>query len=187
MLPPDRLLTRLASHEVVSFLAVGGVGYVVDVTAFNYLRSAPLLIGLDPSVAKALAVGLAMIVTYLGNRAVTWRGESARGHHREVGLFIMFNVIGLGFSVLTLAISHDMLGLTSRLSDNISANVIGLALGTAFRYWTYKRFVFGATQKRPEEKLRGRACQIIERSEVIVVGSQSILGTFAEDQVPDDA
>jgi len=31
------------------------------------------------------------------------------------------------------------------------------------------------------------ACQIIERSEVIVVGSQSILGTFAEDQLPDDA
>ncbi|VXB52389.1 DUF6036 family nucleotidyltransferase [Aeromicrobium sp. 9AM] len=31
------------------------------------------------------------------------------------------------------------------------------------------------------------ACQIIERSEVIVVGSQSILGTFAEDQLPADA
>ena len=31
------------------------------------------------------------------------------------------------------------------------------------------------------------ACQIIERPEVIVVGSQSILGTFAEDQLPDDA
>ena len=31
------------------------------------------------------------------------------------------------------------------------------------------------------------ACQIIERSEVIVVGSQSILGTFVEDQLPDAA
>ena len=145
----SRILTRLATPEVVSFLAVGGVGYVVDVTAFNYLRSVPKLIGLDPSVAKTLAVGLAMIVTYVGNRAVTWRGESARGRHHEVALFILFNVIGLGFSVLTLAISHDLLGLTSRLSDNISANVIGLALGTAFRYWSYKRFVFGAAPERP--------------------------------------
>ena len=47
--------------------------------------------------------------------------------------------------MLTLAISHDVLGLTSRLADNISANVVGLALGTLFRYWSYKTFVFAHT------------------------------------------
>jgi hypothetical protein len=31
------------------------------------------------------------------------------------------------------------------------------------------------------------ACQIIERSEVIVVGSQAILGTFREDELPRQA
>jgi hypothetical protein len=31
------------------------------------------------------------------------------------------------------------------------------------------------------------ACQIINRPEVIVVGSQSILGTFREDELPADA
>ena len=137
------LIARRLSPEVVSFLTVGGVGYVVDVSAFNYLRTAPVLDALDPSVAKSLAVALAMVVTYVGNRAVTWRGRSARGRRREVALFVLFNVIGLGFSVLTLAVSHDLLGLTSRLADNISANVIGLALGTAFRFWSYRRFVFG--------------------------------------------
>lgn len=136
------LVQRLATPEVVSFLTVGGVGYVVDVTAFNYLRTAPVLVGMDPTVAKCLAVGLAMIVTYLGNRAFTWRGQSPHGRHPEVALFVLFNVVGLGLSVLTLAVSHNLLGLTSRLSDNISANVIGLALGTVFRYWSYKRFVF---------------------------------------------
>jgi putative flippase GtrA len=130
------------SPEVVSFLTVGGVGYVVDVSAFNYLRTAPILSALDPSVAKSLAVVLAMVVTYIGNRAVTWRGQSSSGRHREVALFVLFNIIGLGFSVLTLAVSHDLLGLTSRLADNISANGIGLALGTAFRFWSYRRFVF---------------------------------------------
>ncbi len=142
----SRLLARLASPEIVSFLTVGGVGYVVDVTAFNYLRTAPILIGLDPTVAKVIAVALAMVVTYVGNRAVTWRGETGQDRRREVALFIVFNVIGLGFSVVTLAISHDLLGLTSRLADNISANVIGLALGTVFRYWSYKRFVFAPAQ-----------------------------------------
>jgi len=31
------------------------------------------------------------------------------------------------------------------------------------------------------------ACQIIDRPELIVVGSQSILGTFREDELPADA
>ena len=31
------------------------------------------------------------------------------------------------------------------------------------------------------------ACQIIERPEVIVVGSQAILGSFREDELPADA
>jgi hypothetical protein len=54
----------------------------------------------------------------------------------------VFNIIGLLISVLTLELSHNMLGLTSRLADNISGNVIGVGLGTAFRYWSYRRFVF---------------------------------------------
>lgn len=142
------LIARRLSPEVVSFLTVGGVGYVVDVSAFNYLRTAPVLNALDPSVAKSLAVVLAMVVTYIGNRAVTWRGRSTGDRRREVALFVLFNVVGLGFSVLTLAVSHYLLGLTSRLVDNISANVVGLALGTAFRFWSYRRFVFGATERR---------------------------------------
>ena len=35
-----------------------------------------------------------------------------------------------------------MLGYTSILADNISGNVIGLALGTAFRFTFYKTWVF---------------------------------------------
>ena len=49
--------------------------------------------------------------------------------------------------MVTLVISHDLLGLTSRLADNVSANVIGLALGTLFRYWSYRRFVFAVPRR----------------------------------------
>lgn len=141
----DRLLSgALLTREVRSFLAVGGAGYVVDVAAFNLLRSVQPFAVLDPSVARTLAVALAMCVTYLGNRNLTWRDHSSGNRHREVGLFVLFNFVGFGFSLLTLVLSHDVLGLTSRLADNISANVVGLALGTIFRYLTYKRFVFAA-------------------------------------------
>lgn len=135
--------------ELTSFLAVGGAGYVVDVAGFNVLRDAPPISALDPSVARVLAVVAAMVVTYLGNRLLTWRDVPSVDRRREVGLFVLFNLVGLGMSVVCLLVSHDLLGLTSRMADNVSANVVGMALGTAFRFWSYKRFVFArATEGR---------------------------------------
>lgn len=136
------LLHRLANRETATFLSVGAAGYVVDVVAFNLLRSAYPLDVIDPVVARVLAVIAAMCVTYAGNRMLTWRGHRALDRRREVALFVVFNLIGLGFSIACLVVSHDLLGMTSRLADNVSANGVGLALGTMFRYVTYKRFVF---------------------------------------------
>lgn len=132
----------LPSREVMTFLAVGGAGYVVDVVAFNWLRGQPVTSALDPAVSKVLAVCAAMVVTYLGNRLLTWREHAGGGGRRRIGFFVLLNLIGLGIDVATLVVSHDVLGFTSALADNVSANVVGLALGTAFRYWSYRRFVF---------------------------------------------
>jgi DNA-binding LacI/PurR family transcriptional regulator len=52
------------------------------------------------------------------------------------------NSVGLAISVGCLWVSHYALGLTGPLADNISANVVGLALGTMFRFWSYRRWVF---------------------------------------------
>lgn len=143
------LVRRYATREVLTFLAVGGAGYVVDVAAFNVLLSVQPFAGWDPTVARTGAVVVAMVVTYCGNRWVTWRGEAAQDRRREVALFVLFNVIGLAISVLALWLSHDVLGLTTRLADNISANVVGLGLATVFRFWSYRRFVF-VVDRRPD-------------------------------------
>ncbi|GEP39640.1 hypothetical protein NPS01_33030 [Nocardioides psychrotolerans] len=132
----------LPSLEVPTFLLVGGAGYVVDVVTFNVLRDQTALADYHPTVSKVLAVAAAMVVTYLGNYMLTWRDRNSAHRGRQVALFVAFNVIGLAISLAALIVSHDVLGLTSRLADNISANVIGLGLGTAFRYWSYRRFVF---------------------------------------------
>jgi putative flippase GtrA len=147
---PEAVLGTLTSPEMVTFLTVGGLGYVVDVASFNVLRSTPGLVGVDPSYARVLAVALAMVVTYLGNRLFTWRGCSTGVRRREVVLFVVFNVVGLGPSVVTLIVSHDLLGLTSQLADNLSVN---------------KRFVFvsppqqaaGRLSQRPTLELRSPA------------------------------
>jgi dolichol-phosphate mannosyltransferase len=130
--------------EVFMFLAVGGVGYVVDVVAFNVFQSVEPFKALDPAYARTVAVVLAILVNYIGNRAWTWRDVASDDRKRELSLFVLFSLIGFGFSLAALIVSHDVLGFTSRLSDNISANVIGLGLGAIFRFWTYKRFVFRA-------------------------------------------
>ncbi len=131
-------------REVLLFLAVGGTGYVADVGAFNVFRTVGPMVALDPVVAKLAAVAVAMAVTYLGNRFLTWRSRSSGDRRREVLLFVVFNVLGLGCSVVLLWVSHDLLGLTTRLEDNLSANVVGVALGTWVRFWGYRRFVFPA-------------------------------------------
>jgi putative flippase GtrA len=151
MLTAETALARVRSRELLTFLAVGGTGYLVDVATFNHLRSTTVLAGVDPSCSRILAVAVAMVVTYAGNRLLTWRNSSSTNRRREAGLFVVFNVIGLVPSVLTLVVSHDLMGLTSRLADNVSANVVGVALGTVFRYWTYRRFVFAPVEPPPPD------------------------------------
>jgi dolichol-phosphate mannosyltransferase len=128
--------------EVAAFLAVGAVAFIVDVALFNVLRSLDPFRLIDPTVARSLAMLVAMCVAYAGNRMLTWRTRPPANERNAVGIFVLLNLVGLGISDGCLVISHDVLGLTSLLADNIAANGVGLALGTAFRYLTYRRFVF---------------------------------------------
>ena len=150
MQEPDATRSRFgtATGEIARFLLVGGLGFLVDVGAFNLLRygwglgdgEGPLID--KPLTAKVISVVLATIVTYAGNRNWTWRDRERSGYVREYTLFFVLNAIAMAIAVGTLAVSHYVLGLTSPLADNIAANVVGLALGTAFRFWSYRRWVF---------------------------------------------
>lgn len=131
------------SREVRAFLVVGGLGYVVDLVMFNLLRGQT-----SPTLARTGAVAVAMCVTYAGNRLITWRGSPA-DRRREVLLFVVFNLIGYGFSLACLLLTHDGLELRSALADNISANVIGVGLGTAFRFVAYRWLFSRSATERP--------------------------------------
>ena len=60
-----------------------------------------------------------------------------------MALFFGVNIVALGIATVTLAFSHYGLGFTSRLADNV-ATIVGIGLGTLFRFWTYRRFVFAS-------------------------------------------
>lgn len=133
-------------REIVKFGAVGAVAFVVDFGVFNLLRTG--IIGGShgfpekPLTAKTISVFAATIVAWLGNRYWTFRRRRRASRHREFALFGIMNIGGLIIALSCLAFSHYALGLTSALADNIAGNVIGLGLGTLFRFWAYRRFVF---------------------------------------------
>jgi putative flippase GtrA len=131
-------------HEVAKFGVVGVVALVVDVGLFNLLRFAggegPMYD--KPLTAKIVSVCVATTVAYFGNRYWTFRHRGRTSFHREYLLFFVLNGVGLAISVGCLWFSHYALGLTGPVADNISANVIGLGLGTLFRFWSYRRWVF---------------------------------------------
>jgi putative flippase GtrA len=132
--------------ELARFGAVGVVALAVDVIGFNVLRFAggegPLYD--RPLTAKVLSVAASTTVAYLGNRLWTFRHQrsSTAAMHREFALFVLFSAVALGIAVSCLAVSHYALGFTGPVADNIAANVVGLGLATAFRFWSYRRWVF---------------------------------------------
>jgi putative flippase GtrA len=130
-------------QELGKFFGVGLMAYLVAVGGFNllvHLDSAPLKS--KPLTASILSGALSILVAYFGNRHWTWRDRKWSGAKREITLFFIINIISLGISVICLAISRYILGFNSILADNISANIIGVGIGTFFRFWAYRTYVF---------------------------------------------
>lgn len=127
-------------REVSKFGAVGVVNLALDISVFNLLRVA--VVSEKPLTAKAISMSLAATSSYFMNRHWTWRDRARTGVRREYVLFMVLSAIGLGLTEACLAISHYLLGFHSVLADNISANGVGLVIGMAWRFWSFRQWVF---------------------------------------------
>lgn len=141
----SRLLSSPVVRQLARFGVVGALGFATDVGVFNLLRfgtggEGPLH---DyPLSAKVVSGVLATLVAWLGNRFWTFRSTRRDKAHHEFLLFAVVAALGTLISMGCLWVSHYGLGYRSALADNISANVIGMALATGFRFWAYRRHVF---------------------------------------------
>jgi putative flippase GtrA len=143
-LPPTLVasLFRLA-NEFAKFGLVGLFALIIDLGLFNALAfagSGPL--GNQPLTAKTVSVVVATTASYAANRHWTWRDRPVGNPRREVAAFAIVNVFAMGIALGCLYVSHYLMGFTSAVDDNLSANVLGLALGMVFRFWAYRTFVF---------------------------------------------
>jgi putative flippase GtrA len=155
------------------FGVVGMIGLVIDVGVFNLLRATvlePSVVHEGPFIAKVISTSLAIGANYIGNRYWTFGATKRQQMIREGLEFVAVSVGGMILSLACLWVSHYALGLTSVLADNISSNVIGLALGTAFRFAFYRYWVFHPSRSMPlrpatPSAAEGRAANIVDESD----------------------
>lgn len=168
-------LKRLAERAWSGFLTyaikfgvVGLAGMVLDVGIFNALRLG--VFGTDHFFAtaigaKLLSTSVAIIFNWVGNRFWTFRENRRKNVGLELVEYTLVSIGGLAIAEGCLWVSHHLLGFTSLLADNIAANVVGLALGTAFRFVLYRYWVYG-TQR--SDGLHNIAAMAAEREQALV-------------------
>ena len=132
-------------HEILKFGIVGGIGFVVQLGVTDVLH---LKLGVGPLTAILIGYVVATVVTFLGNRHWAFKHRQGKGLQHETLLFVVLNVVGLAIQEAVVAIAHYGLHQTSGLSYNV-ANIIGISLGTLFRLWSYRKWVFLAVEDAP--------------------------------------
>lgn len=130
---------------LVKFGVVGLIGLVIDIALFNALRLGAFGDGWISTAigAKTVSTSVAIVCNWIGNRYWTFRRHRRRNYAREFVEYLVVSLGGMAIALFCLWVSHYVLGYTSLLADNIATNVVGLALGTAFRFLLYRYWVFG--------------------------------------------
>lgn len=142
----DPVVRRRLIGEVLRFGVVGVGGVIVDIGLFNVFRHT----GIGPLSSKGMSTTTAAVLSYFANRHWSFAHRARTGLRRELPLFIILSAVGLGIAEGCLAISYYGLHQHSTLAENISANGFGLVLGTIWRFWSFKRWVFTAAAKDDE-------------------------------------
>jgi putative flippase GtrA len=130
---------RLLIHEAAKFGVVGAIGFVVSLGGADFLHFS---LGVGKYTSVVIATVLATIVTFIGNRWWAFRHRERTSMGQETVLFFVFNGIGLLIQLACVAIVVDGFNLQgSKLWYNL-ANLAGIALGTLFRFWSYRKWVW---------------------------------------------
>lgn len=159
------LLQRLrgASGEVVKFGIVGLIGIFVN---FGVTNVALHVTGWAPVRCSVIGTVVAIAANYLGYRYWVYRDSDAASRRREITLFLIFSGIGMLIENGTLWFSTYTLGLHGSIAYNLS-KAFGTGLGTLFRFFSYRTWVFKAMPElaEPPAKVVSQAERILKSEE----------------------
>jgi len=145
-------------REMLKFGVVGAVAFVIDLGGYNILVFGPHLLGMfsqqttqgvlhdKPLTARIIAAAVSTVVAWVGNRLWTFRHRRSREAGQELALYLLFNVVAMVISVACLGISRYIFDLHTQLADNVTV-IFGIVLGTLFRFWSYRKFVFAGLEE----------------------------------------
>jgi putative flippase GtrA len=125
-------------HELAKFGVIGAAAFLITWVGTNVLHFG---LGVGPLTSNAIATVVAATFAYAGNKFWTFRNRSDSGLGREYFLFFVLNGVGLLIQLLCIGFVHYTLHMQGRVPYN-AALIVGIVLGTLFRYWSYKKWVF---------------------------------------------
>lgn len=107
---------------------------IIDFALFNLLIATDAL---SPLVANTISYGAGIVTSYILNKRITFSGGGRANRSHEVGLFLLFNLLGL-------AINNGAVALVATRPAPV-INVVKLLAGAAtwvakfvtFKYWVY--------------------------------------------------
>lgn len=127
---------RVLLKEISAFGAIGAIAFGLDLGIFAWLAPHGAI------KAKIVSATVSTTFAYFGNRYLSFSHRARTSIGRETAFFFGINAITLVFSAAVIALFVYPLGYRHDSSMVFLANVLSIGLGTLFRFWAYKRFVF---------------------------------------------
>ncbi|WP_328606465.1 GtrA family protein [Amycolatopsis sp. NBC_00345] len=146
---PEPLRAVLIKHrEMLKFALVGATTFIVDNGVWYLLKLSVL--ESKPTTAKAIAIIVATIVSYVLNREWSFRTRGGRERTHEATLFFVISGIAVVVNLIPLYLSRYALHLevphvtrlVQEVADFASGSIIGMLLAMVFRFWGFKKWVF---------------------------------------------
>ena len=139
---PEGLITRLRNtsrifvKEITAFGLIGVIALVIDLSIFKALSPDGAL------KAKLISALASTTFAYVGNRYLSFSHRARTSVRRETAFFFGINAITLVFSEAILAVAVYVFDQPHGGTAVFVVNLFTIGLGTIFRFWAYKRFVF---------------------------------------------
>lgn len=139
------------AHQLVKFLLVGGLNFLIDLGTLNLLIAATgIASGFYANVFKAVAFLVAVTSSFLWNKFWTFGARSTAEAGRQFTGFFLVSVVGLAINVGTFAVLNGAIRPPAGIPVQTWASIAAAgaaAVGLGWNFIGYKFLVFRRPQR----------------------------------------